>query len=309
MTRGISEDQPSVAIDRSSDGISGDFFSVIEIEVGSRCNRSCSYCPVSLFPNSPVATFMSQEIYCAVLAELRRLSFAGRVSYHFYNEPLLRKDLHVLVEKTRASVPQALQVVYTNGDYLTDGKYHQLRKAGVDYFIVTLHKARPYPSRSFQIVKRVEDLILSNRGGTLVHLPAPTVTETRMPCYAPRDLCVVTVNGDVVLCCEDFKREEVFGNVLETSLWEIWHSERLVEVRHRLESGRRADATSICGRCSNVAHVQPGISTVAEPFGRGGEYGTSNLPGLKQASEAARLLPEGQDRSIDARRNVGTLNG
>ena len=214
------------------------------------------------------------------------------MSYHFYNEPLLRQDLHVLVEKMHASVPEALQVLYTNGDYLTDARYHQLRKAGVDYFIVTLHKARPYPSRSFQIVKQVEDLILSNRGGTLVHLPVPTAAEAIMPCYSPRDLCVVTVNGDVVLCPEDFKREEVFGNVLETSLWEIWHSERLVEVRHRLESGRRADTTSICSHCSCVAHVQPGISTVAEPFGRGGKCDTSDLLSLKQASEAARLLPE-----------------
>lgn len=296
MATDIGDDDPSVAIGSSGDGISGDFFSVIEIEVGSRCNRRCPYCPVSLFPYPPVAKFMPQEVYSAVLAELQKLSFGGRVSYHFYNEPLIRKDLHILVEKMRTSAPQALQVVYTNGDYLTDARYHQLRKAGVDYFIVTLHKSRPYPSRPFQTVKQVEDLVLSNRGGTLVHLPAPTEMDSRTPCYAPRDLCVVTVNGDVVLCCEDYKREEVYGNVLETSLWEIWHSERLVEVRRRLESGQRAGATSICGRCSNIAHAQPGISTVVEPFGR-----VVDLPSLKRESEAARLLPEGQDLSIDAR--------
>ncbi len=121
--------------------------SVVELEVGSRCNRACSYCPVSLDPRPPVPARMSDEVFVATVRQLAEASFAGRVSYHLYNEPLLRRDLARLVAMVDDLLPDALQLVNTNGDLLDDARYTEPRRAGVDYFYVTRHEPGPYPER------------------------------------------------------------------------------------------------------------------------------------------------------------------
>jgi cyclic pyranopterin phosphate synthase len=264
----------------------------VEIEVGSRCNRHCSYCPVSLERVPGVPEFMSSAVFEAVISSLMDISFSGRLSYHFYNEPLLRRDLEALVAKARSAVPGALQVLYTNGDRLDDARYASLRSAGIDWFIVTLHSRRAFPERPFQLVKRPEDLQLSNRGGRLAKLPGPKMQHLSTPCFAPIELCVVTVTGDVVLCCEDSERTEVFGNVLESSLKAILSQPRLIEIRHALIQGRRLQGADICGRCTNVAHARAGLSEVEEP-GLARTAGSIDAQTLKVSSERARMETEG----------------
>lgn len=270
----------------------------VEIEVGSRCNRHCSYCPVSLERVPSVPEFMSAVVFEAIISSLRNISFQGRLSYHFYNEPLLRRDLEALVSKARSAIPAALQVLYTNGDRLDDARYTSLRSAGIDWFIVTLHSRRAFPERPFQLVKRPEDLQLSNRGGRLTNLPGPSLRHLSTPCFAPIELCVVTVTGDVVLCCEDSERTEAFGNVLESPLKEILSQPRLMEIRHALMQGRRLQGADICRRCTNVAHAKAGLSEVKEP----GLTSAANLidaQGLKASSERARLAAEETGRGLE----------
>ena len=45
-------------------------------------------------------------------------------------------------------------------------------------------------------------------------------------------------NGDMVLCCVDWGRTTVLGNVQERSIEEIWNGEKAVAVRRRFISGR-----------------------------------------------------------------------
>src|SRR4051812_22001715 len=173
-----------------------DLFSVVEMEVGSRCNRSCVYCPVSLDPRPAVPVKMPTEVFDTLVRQLADLTFTGRISYHFYNEPLLRKDLDRLVAAVDTALPDALQILYTNGDLLDDHRYARLRAAGIDYFIVTRHSGGEYVERSFQVVQRSHDLVLTNRGGTLVDLEPATRQHRDQACFAPSEMLIVTVTGD-----------------------------------------------------------------------------------------------------------------
>jgi cyclic pyranopterin phosphate synthase len=238
--------------------------SVVEMEVGSRCNRACSYCPVSLDPRPPVPARMSDEVFVATVHQLAEASFAGRISYHLYNEPLLRRDLARLVAMVDDLLPDALQLVNTNGDLLDDARYTDLRRAGVDYFYVTRHEPGPYPERPFQIVQDSDGLTLTNRGGALAHLPPPSAGTARTPCWAPSEMLIVSVTGDVLLCYEDARREHVLGNVLASSLLEIWNDETVVALRGRLQSGDRT-GSSLCRACSNVSHPEAGRSALEDP--------------------------------------------
>ncbi|MGH3301548.1 MAG: radical SAM/SPASM domain-containing protein [Streptosporangiaceae bacterium] len=246
-------------------------FDVIEIEINSRCNRRCGYCPVSLEPRPAVPAQMPDEVFRRIAADLAAMSFTGRISYHFYNEPLLRRDLERLVAELRHAAPGALQVLYTNGDRLTDERHRGLVRAGVDAFIVTAHDDQAVPDRPLQWVQTGSTLKLTNRAGRLVHLPTPTALISRTPCFAPTDMLIVTVTGDVVLCYEDSERSEVMGNVLELGLMTIWTSPRFVAMRQALQQGRRRDASALCARCTNVAHTFAGSAVVDEPFSATGQ--------------------------------------
>lgn len=231
---------------------------VVEIEVGSRCNRRCSYCPVSLDPFPDVPKKMEMRVFRRLLEGLEDLDFRGRLSYHFYNEPLLRRDLESFVGEAAERLPQAAQVIYTNGDLLSDRRYASLREAGVDWFVVTRHDGdgEDFPERPAQTVLVPKDLTLTNRGGSV----SPPRRALQLPCYVPTEMLIVTVTGDVMLCYEDAWREHSLGNIMERELLEIWTDDRFVEARRRLEAGMREGTSTICSQCDNRAHTEPGMS-------------------------------------------------
>jgi cyclic pyranopterin phosphate synthase len=229
---------------------------VVEVEVNSRCNRRCSYCPVSLDPYPNVAKKMQDRVFTRLLEELSEIGFAGRLSYHFYNEPLLRADLEDLVAEAAGRLPSVHQVLYTNGDYLSTARYEALQRAGMHWFVVTRHDSDPFPERPAQTVLVPAQLDLTNRGGVLF----PVASALALPCYVPTEMLIVTVSGDVVLCYEDARRQHVFGNVMEQSLIEIWTSDRFTAAREWLARGERAKISGACSQCDNRAHTAPGLS-------------------------------------------------
>jgi 2-deoxy-scyllo-inosamine dehydrogenase (SAM-dependent) len=233
-------------------------FTVVEAELNGRCNQRCSYCPVSTNPRPQgVPKVMANETFDVLLAELARLNFAGRFSHHFLNEPLLRRDLEVLVTRIRKEVPGAVQVLFTNGDLLTEARYASLISTGIAEIVVTSHSGQYHPPRERQHVQFPSEITLSNRGGFLSELPGPTPAQSGLPCFAPSEILIVGANGDVLLCHEDARREHVMGNIMDQPLDAIWSSERFCQLRSLLASGRRK-ATAMCAQCTNFDLVAPG---------------------------------------------------
>jgi radical SAM protein with 4Fe4S-binding SPASM domain len=226
-------------------------FSMVEIEINSRCNRRCGYCPNAIAPRR-ARRLMALDSYERILDRLVEVGFAGRLSYHFYNEPLLHPELAAFVARTRARLPTTRQVLYTNGDHLTRARHAELLAAGVDRFIVTQHDGAPGEPMTAVTWQVPEQLDLTNRGGLLaIGRPRP-----HRPCHAPASMLIVTIEGNVVLCYEDATETVVVGNVFTTPIAAIWWSSRFRRLRHRLAAGDRS-ATAICSACSNQAHVSP----------------------------------------------------
>jgi GTP 3',8-cyclase len=232
----------------------GRWFSVVEMEVNARCNRRCSYCPVSILPVLKSDQFMNEALFDRIVSELERINFRGNLSYHLFNEPLLRRDLETLVATVAARLPDVFQILFTNGDLLLDKRYASLKNAGIDHFIVTRHGYELMPERPDQTVQFPTDLVLVNRGG-LLGIPEETLP---LPCYAPTDMLIITVDGDVLLCCDDAERNHVMGNISFQSLEEIWFSPRFVHLRGLLQEGNRREASEICRRCNNREYFGPG---------------------------------------------------
>ncbi len=225
-----------------------------EIEVNSRCNRKCDYCPVSVLPSPKVPLYMNDIVFNKIIEELVRIKFSGVFSYHFYNEPLLRNDLEELVIRVSSKLPDTFQVIYTNGDFLSNRRYESLCKSGIDHFIVTRHSQKPINERSRQTVQFPGDLVIVNRGGMISRLKKPL----SVPCYSPSERLIVTVTGDVLLCCNDAGRTQVMGNVGQQPLEEIWFAKKFMRIRELLKKGNRDEAAPICKVCDDTEYFAPG---------------------------------------------------
>ena len=57
-------------------------------------------------------------------------------------------------------------------------------------------------------------------------------------------------NGDMVLCCVDWERTQVFGNIHEQSIREIWNGEGYRKYRQRMMD--RDLAGTICENCQGT---------------------------------------------------------
>ncbi len=241
-------------------------FSALEIEINHECNRACSYCPNSVASRVNQG-LMPRKLFIKLMEELRELDYRGRVSYHFYNEPLLSPDLDTYVALTREYLPGCWIEIFTNGDLLTEERLSELVKLGTDRFTVTRHQnseGHLYP----EILERLEpahrkrvffqnfrDLTFTNRAGILGKLGYhKTATPLALPCLIPSTLLVVTVNGNVLPCYEDFHEKHVMGNLTDQTLMEIWNGPNYAHFRSTLQSGRR-EAMAACHDCNSLVVV------------------------------------------------------
>ncbi len=231
----------------------------VDIPVAYGCNRRCWYCPVSGERKLQTVQYMEDDVFAAIMDQLANLEYSQVVTFHFYNEPLLRKDLKRLVAWARHKLPHATLVLYTNGDMLfrQPERYDELTEAGIDRWVITRHDRSNLDffetvfarkdsvkvwefERDFQIAVKGTGVVEESLWGT--------------PCWDPAETLVFTPKGRLLPCCNDpYEVERTGQKITETCLLSLW--EELTAFREDLINGNRR---SICLRCDNVISCKPG---------------------------------------------------
>lgn len=232
------------------------FFHSISIEISSYCNRKCNYCPNKY--NDTPKEFMSWDIFICSIDELRKIKYSGIVQYHFFNEPLLDNRLPDFVKYVKKHLPNATQVLISNGDFLDIKKALDLSSFGVDKFVITIHDKNPESGlKRLGPIKAVlkhkmrlqtsNDIYLANRGGAVDVSNEKSKKDFKV-CPDIRT-AIITKNGDIVLCCQDYFRKHVMGNIMKENLIDIWNSYKSIRVN--LLKYKKADLP-ICRTCLNL---------------------------------------------------------
>jgi radical SAM protein with 4Fe4S-binding SPASM domain len=137
-----------------------------------------------------------------------------------------------------------------------DGDTHPYRYVGTAHRTMILVDAAPRPT---SIIRRYH-----NQGGSVnverARAEGHTVFDVTEPlqsmCTRPFRELVVHVEGNVVLCCNDWKQEHIVGNVNSEPLSALW--DKLDTARARLLKKDRAGVTP-CNKCSERAGFRVGL--------------------------------------------------
>ncbi len=230
-----------------------DIFTAIDLEINSHCNLECQYCPAS-FKNGRRVKYMPEQLFKKVIDDLSEINYSGRVSPHFFGEPLLDNRLPELMSYARYKLPISQIIIHTNGIRLTQSLYDECIDAGVTGFLITQHtKKTPRNVNNIMSskharngtikVRSLDNITLFNRAGSV----SPDKERKMKKCFYISDEIAITHSGNVV-CTNDFHETHIFGNVIENNLWDIWNSSDFVSIRKSLKHG--VFKLDMCKRCS-----------------------------------------------------------
>lgn len=132
----------------------------------------------------------------------------------------------------------------------------------VDTAVIDARKAVAY-WRSRGVASKYTTL--ENRGGNIRN--AESFSRTRAMSYYTTctrlfKQAYIMFNGDMVLCCVDYSRAQVLGNITDRSIHDVWNGPVAREIRRRY-LGHEFDRLPLCGSCK-IDEVR---EVVTEPDG------------------------------------------
>ncbi len=118
----------------------------------------------------------------------------------------------------------------------------------VDTSLIDAHQAVAY-WRSRGVASKYTTL--ENRGGNI--RDAEAFSKTRSMAYYTTctrlfKQAYIMFNGDLVLCCVDYRREQVLGNIARSSVYDVWNGPVAQEIRRRYLA-QEFDRLPLCGVC------------------------------------------------------------
>lgn len=252
-------------------------FERLQIESQAICNRDCWFCPRTHDRSGAyldgegraVAGELSTAKIVDLLDQAAALGFRGPVGFYSYSEPLLdKRHLQLAREAARRGMrPQ----VHTNGDVLESAPelieslrdaYREITIGLYDYdteeelaAAIALWRQRfPNARLSFSYIGRAPARRARSLGAARALTPPdprhafPDLVYRNAPCHRPALRMIVRHDGEMCLCCEDLRADFRLGNVHDSTLAELWYSDRHAAILATLAAGRR-EAYRLCSVC------------------------------------------------------------
>lgn len=239
----------------------------IEIETINKCNGECSFCPANRHEDIRPLLKMDENIFYKIIGDLASWDYKGRLGLHSNNEPLLDTRIIDFSEYARKHLPEARIYMYTNGTLMNMDKLKALMK-WLSYIVIDNYndalKLNPNIEEIDAYIKQDEDLnnrveihlrkqheVLSTRGGISPNNQGGK--ELTYSCYMPFVQMVFRPDGKVSQCCCDVYAKKTMGDVMQSTIKEIWESDKYKNLRRVIAKGRNhIDICRICDMKMNA---------------------------------------------------------
>lgn len=165
---------------------------IVYLQTITACNGHCRYCPFDEIYNDKPVNKMTFACYKTIIEWLRVNNYKGRIGFLLHYEPMMDSRLGKWVDYARNILPGVSLEIATNGIIKNDvlNKFDAV-------------KCVPAGSRK----------VATSRAGNCRATPETThrLRLTQPPCIIPVDTMPIAANGDVLLCCQDWRHEAVVG--------------------------------------------------------------------------------------------------
>lgn len=258
-------------------------FSSISIEINSFCNKKCFFCPNSKYNLRSKNNKMPLDLITKIFKNLRILNYSGKISFHFYNEPLSDERLPDIISLCRKIVPRACINFATNSDLIENSEQiYNLFRRGLNQLQLNIYSNKERRLEIQNLIDRVAEVNLGNvdvnsgprkwiyridskfdqleiintgkigkfkfcnRSGLL-----KSFTNQKLPinkvCTRPFRMMQINYKGNVLICCNDYLEKVICGNVRINSLEEIWYNEIFNRYRKSLlNKDRNIELCDVC---------------------------------------------------------------
>lgn len=259
----------------------------IQVQTVSYCNGGCVFCPYESIAKEKLSMgYMKTSLIKKIIDEITMQKHPIAFYPFLMNEPLMDKRLIKIIEYFRQKSDDAIEI-NTNAILLTTkigrellkfnnitlkfnleskGRHTAIknvvkflkmpRKDSVNVLVFTFPGFTKNIKEETKFWKRqgalVFSSILTDRASNLnLNDPYPRFSSGNS-CWAKRqnEWMHVLFNGDAVLCCQDWRRECVLGNVKNSSLHSIFNGEKYEAVRDWIARRIEPPPKFICFRCN-----------------------------------------------------------
>lgn len=195
---------------------------ITNIEISSRCNNDCEYCPAPIQSKWRDTGLMEWDTFTRTIALVKELAQKGtqkELNLFGIGEPTLNPMLPDMIKHARLTLPAKVPLHFnTNGRLMTTKLARLVKASGIDHVDVTGHD--PYSTaRTLRIFKEVgiqgrvsvDFMLQPNNWAGQVKWFEP---DYNYPCQWLRDSQVMVLHdGRVTTCCIDAKAGGVFAHV------------------------------------------------------------------------------------------------
>jgi len=236
------------------------YTTAVSIEMSNICNYSNCHerCPLFHVKEKKILSLIAIE---KILIELGKYDFSGIIYPFNYSEPLIDPRFYVVLDLIKKHVPKAYVSFYTNGFFFDETILEELIDRGVKRIDISYYdkneeaRLRPILNRARE---RKEDRIILRgyrRYPCNVYMNDKVDWYDNEPinlnlkCSAPINYIVINADGNVTLCCHDWKSMHTFGSIHVKSLFKIVNSEKMIETFLKLLEGKRSEVF-LCSKCT-----------------------------------------------------------
>lgn len=269
------------------------------VEPTEGCNLGCSFCGLRgmrLRGTTPWF-FMTVELAERIASEIARVEWRSKIVFAQHGEPTLNPNFIRIVQTFRSHLPENIFHVYTNGyainrakrpeDYLDalfeaginnvildcyveNGDWTFVEKIDpVEYNVVHYEKKIPLYAHSrkrrilllpcIKFDKKITRRVVNHCGAA-----APLDDSFNgKRCAMPFRELAFRYDGNVALCCDDFRGEYPIANIWDTDILSLWNSERFQLARIMLYNRNRDFRP--CRGCTNRSMR---VGFLPDPMGR-----------------------------------------
>lgn len=274
----------------------------IQIEPTEGCNRGCSFCGLRGMRKKGTEPlyFMDKKTAERIASQIAEAGWNSKILFAMHGEPTLNKNLLRIVRIFRKYLPKAQFSLFTNGVGIQNGTFSidSLKDAGINNLMIDLytkdddgHKImESLPQGGYEVLGVGVPMFKGScKSFRIVFAPpiqdSPDVTHVLCNhcgaaapldyscdgkrCAKPFRELSFRYDGSVSICCNDFRGEYPIGNIMESTIEEIWQDKKFKAARIMLYAGKRTFTPCLgCNARSMRVGLLPdkmGKDTLPEP--------------------------------------------